>query len=140
MRRPSRVVLDTNVIISALISDGPPRAIVGLCRSRDVQLVTSSAILTELSEVLRRKFGWEASRVEVLLEELRSFAVVVVPEEVVHHIPDDPADDRVLECALEGRVDAIVSGDSRHLQPLGSFCGIPVLAPADHLRAAGNAF
>lgn len=132
-------MLDTNVIISALISAGPPREIVGLCRSREVLLVTSNAILTELSEVLRRKFDWEAPRVEVLLEELRSFALVVVPAEAVHRIPDDPADDRVLECALEGRVDAIVSGDSRHLQPLGSFSGIPILSPTAFVRSVRDA-
>ena len=137
MIRPVRIVLDTNVIISALISDGPPRAIVKLCRSGEVQLVTSGVIIAELSEVLRRKFHWGAPRVETLLQELRSFALVVVPAEAVHRIPDDPADDRVLECALEGGVDTIVSGDSRHLQPLGSFCGIPILSPIAFLRATG---
>jgi len=132
-------VLDTNVIISALVSDGPPRAILKLCRSHEVLLVTSDAILTELSEVLRRKFAWEARKVALLLEELRSFAIVVVPAEVVQCINDDPADDRVLECALEGRVDAIVSADTRHLQPLGSFSGMPVLSPAAFVHVADEA-
>ena len=134
MNRPLRVVLDTNVIISALISAGPPRAIVERCRSSEVLLVTSDAILGELSEVLRQKFGWASGRVAVLVDEIRSFAAVVVPGEPVHRIVDDPADNRVLECAMEGRVDVIVSGDTRHLQPLGSFEDIPIVSPARFIQ------
>ena len=134
MNRPPRVVLDTNVIISALISSGPPRAMVERCRSNEILLVASDALLAELSEVLRRKFGWTSVRVAVLLDEIRSFAVVVVPGEAVECIEDDPADNRVLECALEGRVDVIVSGDTRHLQPLGSFQGIPIVSPAGFMQ------
>lgn len=131
MNTPIRVVLDTNVIVSALISSGPPRTVIELCRTCDILLVTSDALLTELSEVMRRKFRWEADRVAVLLEELRSFAMVVLPGVTVQRIPEDPADNRVLECALEGDVDFVVSGDSRHLQPLGRFEGIPIMSPAE---------
>ena len=130
MSSPVRVVLDTNIIISALISSGPPRTVVEWCRTGDMLFVTSDAILAELSEVMRRKFGWEAERVVVLLEELRSFALVVLPGVTIQQIPDDPADNRVLECALEGQVDYIVSGDTRHLQPLVRFEGIPIVSPA----------
>lgn len=133
MSLPVRVVLDTNVIISALISSGPPRVVVELCRTGDILSVTSDALLTELSEVMRRKFGWEAGRVAVLLEEIRSFSLVVLPGVTVQRISGDPADNRVLECALEGRVDFIVSGDSRHLQPLGWFEGIPIMSPAQFM-------
>lgn len=133
MSPPVRVVLDTNVVISALISSGPPRVVVGLCRTGDILPVTSDALLTELSEVMRRKFGWEANRVAPLLDEVRSFALVVLPGVTVQRIPEDPADNRVLECALEGDVDFIVSGDSRHLQPLVRFEGIPIMSPAQFM-------
>ena len=134
MRPPARVVLDTNVLIFALISSGPPRSVVGMCRIGDILLVTSDAILTELAEVLRRKFQWESDRVAVLLEEIRSFALVVLPGQTVQKIRGDPADNRVLECALEGRVDFIVSGDTRHLQPLDVFEGIPIISPFAFMR------
>lgn len=130
MTRPLRVVLDTNVLVSALNADGPPRRIVEHCRSMDAVLVASDAILSELSEVMRRKFGWSAGQVAVLLQELRSFALVVTPARLVNRIAGDPADNRVLECALEAGADLIVSGDTRHLQPLVSFDGIPILSPA----------
>ena len=132
MNRPLRVVLDTNVIISALIADGPPRRILKRCRLLEVTLFLSDAILTELAEVMRRKFDWSAGQVSVLLQELRTFALVVTPARTVRVIADDPADNRVLECALEAQADVIVSGDTRHLQPLGAFEGIPILSPAEY--------
>jgi uncharacterized protein len=135
VNHPLRVVLDTNVIVSALIADGPPRRILERCRSMEVILFLSDAILTELAEVMRRKFGWSAGQVAVLLQELRAFALVVTPVRVVTRIDDDPADNRVLECALEAQADVIVSGDTRHLQPLGSFDGIPILSPAEFATA-----
>jgi len=60
-------------------------------------------------------------------------ALVVVPAQSVRRFTEDPADNMVLECALEGQVDYIVSGDTRHLQPLGSFEDIPILSPADFI-------
>lgn len=136
MTRPLRVVLDTNVLVSALIADGPPRRIVERCRSLDVVLVVSDAILSELSEVMRRKFFWSAGQVAVLLQELRSFALVVTPSTPVKQVHDDPADNRVLECALEAEADVIVSGDTRHLQPLMSFNGVPIVSPAAFVEQA----
>ena len=139
MTQPFRVVLDTNVIISALISPGTPRHVIDLCRRHDILLVTSDALLAELAGVLRRKFHWDGSHVRVLLDEIRSMALVVVPSQSVRRIAEDPADNMVLECAMEGIADFIVSGDTRHLQPLGSFEGIPILSPADFIVRVGEA-
>ena len=74
----------------------------------------------------------------IVLDELRSVALVVVPAKSVRRIVEDPADNRVLECALEGQVDFIVSGDTRHLQPLGSFEGMPILSPASFIQRIGE--
>ncbi len=86
---------------------------------------------------MRRKFLWSAGQVAVLLQELRSFALVVAPAMPVNRIDDDPADNRVLECALEAEADVIVSGDTRHLQALVSFDGIPVLSPVAFVEREG---
>ena len=118
MSAPALLVLDTNVLISAVLFGGTPEAVVSLCRSGQTQLVTSDAILVELSGVLRRKSGMESRQVVAIVEELRSFAVVVVPATTVDAIAEDPDDNRVLECAVEARADFIVSGDTRHLLAL----------------------
>lgn len=130
MRDPALLVLDTNVLISAVLFGGTPEAIVNLCRSGKTQLVTSDAILVELSGVLRRKFGMEGRQVVAIVEELRSFAMVVVPATTLNVIEVDPDDNRVLECAVEARADFIVSGDTRHLLPLGEYDGISIVSPA----------
>jgi len=132
---PLRVVLDTNVIVSALIADGPPRRVLEHCRSMEHVLFLSDAILAELAEVMRRKFGWSAGQIAVLLQELRAFAVVVTPARPVMQIADDPADNRVLGCALEARAEIIVSGDMHHLQRLQRFEGIPIPSPAAFMAA-----
>ena len=138
MSEPPLLVLDTNIIISALVSSGPPRAVVEACRDGVAQLSMSDALLTEVAEVLRRKFLWRTDQVVVLLEELRSFALVVVPAEHVDEIEADLADNRVLECAIEAGADFIVSGDTRHLLPLGEYRGIPVISPAEMVEQMRN--
>ena len=131
MSAPALLVLDTNVLISAVLFGGTPEGIINLCRSGKTQLVTSDAILVELSGVLRRKFGMESRQVVAVVEELRSFAMVVVPATTVNVIEADPDDNRVLECAVEARADFVVSGDTRHLVALGEYDGIAIVSPAE---------
>jgi len=138
LSQPPLLVLDTNVIIVALLSSGPSRTVVETCRSGVAHMATSDALLAEVAEVLRRKFLWRTDQVVVLLEELRSFALVVVPAEHVDEIEADPADNRVLECAIEAGADFIVSGDTRHLLPLGEYRGIPVISPAEMVEQMRN--
>ena len=130
MSAPALLVLDTNVLISAVLFGGTPEAIINLCRSGKTQLVTSDALLVELSGVLRKKFGMESRQVVAIVEELRSVAMVVVPATTVNVIKGDPDDNRVLECAVEAGADFIVSGDTRHLLPLREHDGIPIVSPA----------
>jgi predicted nucleic acid-binding protein len=61
---------------------------------------------------------------------------VVVPRIALDVIHDDPDDNRILECAVAGHADVIVSGD-RHLLRLKSYEGIPIVRPVDFLRALG---
>ncbi len=125
-----KVVADTNVLVSALIfPGGPPEVFYRLALERRIELVTSRPLLAELGRVLADKFGWEADRVEEVLGQLVRLGEIVDPDEKLAEIEADPADDRVLEAAYEGAVDAIVSGD-RHLLGLGTWRGIVVHSPA----------
>lgn len=134
-----RVVADTNVLVSALIfPGGAPEAVYRLALEGQVELVSSPALLAELGRVLADKFGWEGERAQRAVEQLVRVADVVAPREAVTDIDADPADNRVLEAAAEGRADAIVSGD-RHLLALKSWHGIPIEAPAAFLaRLSGE--
>jgi uncharacterized protein len=133
MKRP-RLVLDTNVLISAIVFGGVPREILHLVMAGEVDCFTSIPILEELHEVLQRpKFGLSAEQAQSIIEELSNLCDVVTPSVSVREITDDPDDDRILECALQAKADVIVSGDA-HLLALATYGGTRILSPADLLK------
>ncbi|MDR7555707.1 MAG: putative toxin-antitoxin system toxin component, PIN family [Armatimonadota bacterium] len=129
--RPSRAVLDTNVYISALFGGNPEDVYLAALRGQ-FRLVTSPAILVELARKLREKFRLPESDIRSYITQIGRHADVVRPRERLRILDDGP-DNRVLECALEGKADVIVSGD-RHLLSLGTYRGIRILRPAEFLR------
>jgi putative PIN family toxin of toxin-antitoxin system len=134
-----RIVADTNVLVSALVfPGGAPETVYRLALTGVVQLVTSRPLLLELARVLVEKFAWDAGRAERAVAQVVRLAVVAEPTERVEVVSADPADDRVLEAARAGAVDAIVSGD-RHLLALASWSGIEILTPAQLVARAGAA-
>ncbi len=132
MSRP-QVVLDSNVLISAIMFGGTPGRVLNLVIAGTVRCGISLPILDEVREVLQRpKFGFTAEQALVIVEELHGLCQLVVPTSRVRAVPSDPDDDMVLECALAVQADAIVSGDS-HLLNLGCYRGVRILSPADFL-------
>ncbi len=133
MKRP-HIVLDTNVLVSALLFGGPPREILDMIVARAVNCSLSLPILDELKDVLQRpKFGLSSQQAMAVVEELSAQCTIVDPFERISVISADPDDDRILECALEARADTIVSGDA-HLRELGVHEGIRILSPSEFLR------
>jgi putative PIN family toxin of toxin-antitoxin system len=127
-----KVVFDTNILVSALVFPGG-RAEAALLRIIDEhdQLLLSKPILDELLGVLARKFSRDAeelARIALLLSDL---ALTVRPRQKLRVVKDDP-DNRVLECALAGHADAIVTGDSALLE-LGEFRGVRVISLREYL-------
>jgi uncharacterized protein len=129
-----RVVADTNVFISALMFGGLPGSFLDLALLQSFLLVTSPALLDELDEKLRLKFGLSPKDADLVRARLQSSAVVVKPTVILEVIKDDPDDNRVLECALAGEENYIVSGD-RHLLQLSSYEGIPILTVRQFMDA-----
>jgi putative PIN family toxin of toxin-antitoxin system len=133
-----KAVLDTNVLLSAFTKpSGRLGALWNAAEKRRFQLLISPAIVAEVAEKLREKFHWEESRI---LRQSKLMAKtgrrIVVPRFVLDVIPDDPDDNRILECAVEGNADLIVSGD-RTLLRLKSYRGIPIVRPIDFHRTLG---
>jgi putative PIN family toxin of toxin-antitoxin system len=110
-----RIVLDTNVVISAHLKDkGAEARVFDLVANRLVSLCVSEAILTEYEGVLsRRKFSIDKERVNLSMDLIRDVAVLVSPTEVVSASSDEP-DNRFLECAEEANADYLVTGNKRH--------------------------
>jgi uncharacterized protein len=132
--KPPRVVLDTNVLISALLFGGTPREILHMIIAGVIDCSISSAILDELREVLQRpKFGFSAQQALSVVEELSDLCEVVSPSKRVYAVKNDPDDNRILECALQAKADVVVSGDA-HLLALSTHEGVRILSPSDFLK------
>jgi putative PIN family toxin of toxin-antitoxin system len=132
-----RVVLDTNIYISALNFGGTPEQVLTLARKGRMELFISAPILNEIERVLRRKFKWPMNRIGEASALLKEFATIVEPVERVSAIAKDEPDNRVLECAAAAKANVIVSGDS-HLRELGNFRGIRILSPRAFLDTTMN--
>lgn len=131
---PRRIVLDTNVLASALAFGGVPRSVLEFARRGIIEMFFSAFILDELRRVLASsKVRWRSSEVEAAIREIESFGRLVDPKEKVSAIAAFDADNRILECALESRAEAIVTGNLRHIRPLGDFRGIRILTPREFL-------
>jgi putative PIN family toxin of toxin-antitoxin system len=131
----SRVVLDTNVYVSALMFGGLPGSLLDLAFLRSFTLLISPVLLDELDEKLREKFGVSPEDTVLVRARLENVAEVVEPGEALNVITDDPDDNRVLECAVKGRADLIVSGD-RHLLKLAGYQGISIVTVRQFMEAA----
>jgi putative PIN family toxin of toxin-antitoxin system len=110
-----RIVLDTNVLISGLLSPhGPPGRILDLVLAGELVLVVDDRILSEYRDVLARpRFGFRRADREALLEYLKQTSEAVLASPVTSELPD-PGDLPFLETALEGQVDSLVTGNLRH--------------------------
>lgn len=133
-----RLVLDTNVVASALLWGGVPRQLLQAARDRRIQLFTSPALLAELAGILRRpkfdkKIAASGLSIEQLVEHYALLAQAIQPAMIEPTIHDDPDDDQVLACALAANADFIVSGD-HHLLDLGIFADIPIVTVSEVSR------
>lgn len=128
-----RVVLDTNVVVSGLGWPGPPATILDAVSDGRLVLVTSAPLLAELRRVLAYPKLARIVRDAAQLAELIEYSSVIVTPTQTLAVVSDESDNRVLEAAVEGGADYIVSGDA-DLLDLGSFQGIPVFRPAEFVE------
>jgi uncharacterized protein len=124
------VTADTNVYISTLEFGGQPLEILNAARRGHIRLDISPPLLDEIHRVLRDKFSWSEDRLQRLAFRLSRFTSLVNPTTIIHAIPEDPDDNRVLECGVEARSLFIVTGDADLLR-LGRYGGISILRVAD---------
>ncbi|MBI4310651.1 MAG: putative toxin-antitoxin system toxin component, PIN family [Chloroflexi bacterium] len=130
-----KVVLDTNVIVSALNFPGNERQVLDMARMRRYTFYLSPFIVEETVGVLQRKFGWSAERATAAIELLLSWATLLEPEVRVSAIAHEHVDNRVLECAVESGADFLVTGDRQHLLPLGTFQGVRIVTAREFLAS-----
>lgn len=128
-----KVVLDTNVIVSGFnFAGSKPAKILDLVAGGAIVNFVSDHIIKETRNILIRKFFWTEEEAESAEFWLRNFSEVVRPQTsiaVIAHAPDN----RILECALEGQANLIISGD-HHLIDLKTYQRVKIVDPATFLE------
>ena len=129
-----RVVFDTNIYISAILFGGKPEKLLRLAKEGVFELLISGEIMAEIARVLRIKFGWESWRISMVIDEIRENTTLITPARRIQAVAEDEADNRVLECALEGGASYVISGDKHHLLPLKEFMGVKIVSASEFLE------
>jgi len=129
-----KVVIDTNVLVSATLFGGNPEQVLDSAEEGKIKILISEEILEEFKEVLQRKFGFSLDIVEVTVSAIKEISTLVTPTQRLNVIKKKEDDNRILECAVEGKVQYIVSGDKRHLLSLKEYQGMKILSPAKFLK------
>ena len=132
-----RVVIDTNVLISAIFWTGKPKQLLNRVRHEVITFVTSNDLLNELKEILIRRdkpFHVSDNEADQVVEKMRGLAEIVKVHSRIT-VCHDEMDNKVLACAVDGKAEYIISGDI-HLLGLGSFKSIRIMAVSDFLNQA----
>lgn len=134
-----RVVIDTNVIVSGILNPhGSPGRIVNALLSQAITVLHDDRILSEYRDVLLRpKFGFSRSDVEVLLDFVESAGEHISAEPLSLTLPD-PNDLPFLEVATSGSADALITGNMKHFKPRRGQHDVLLITPADFLRRYGK--
>jgi uncharacterized protein len=128
------IVCDSNVLISALcFPGGAPDRIFQHILSLRLKHATSPDILTEIEQVLHRKFRHLHDHIPDILRLIEEVSQLVYPNRRLNIVIDDPADNRILECAVAAKAQFLITGDKKHLLPLKSFQGIQIVSPREFL-------
>ena len=130
-----RIVLDTNILISAFVSNkGASAQILARCQAGELELLISPESIAELRRVLtypslRKRFRYSDEQIEAFVTFLEQAAIVLSPPVSVRAVPADADDDKFVALALAGQAQYLVSGDD-HLLQVGQYQGVTILKPA----------
>jgi putative PIN family toxin of toxin-antitoxin system len=135
-----RAVLDSSVLVSAFLANGgTPATLLALARTGAFSLCASPELLAETAHALlrpkhqkRRRYAPE--EVATFCASLAAVAEMVTDLPALRVVPGDPKDDMVVATAVAARADWLVTGDRRHLLPLGSYAGIRIVTPRRFLE------
>jgi len=133
-----RIVVDTNVLVSAALWPGPPHRILELAEAGEITLCVTESMIEELKGVLqRRKFRSRLRALRTSVEEIMAGLLPLVelylPTNAPGSVPPDPDDEIFIACALSAGAAFIISGDD-HLLRLKQYDAIRIVRPAEFLR------
>ncbi|MDP1722195.1 MAG: putative toxin-antitoxin system toxin component, PIN family [Candidatus Gottesmanbacteria bacterium] len=127
-----RVVIDTNVLVSAIVYGGIPKQILALVVDEHITGVATRVLVAELIDVLSKKFHFSTRRLADSESLIQDSFLIIQPEKTIALLDDDD-DNRVLEAAAEGACGYIVTGDTDLLR-LKQYKAIAIMTPAEFLE------
>jgi putative PIN family toxin of toxin-antitoxin system len=130
--QPLRLVLDTNIVVAGLLWNGPPRRLLEAAIAGEVELFSSPVLLDELAHTLGySKFAARidsfGTSIAALVAQYTALVSLVAPASVPRVVANDADDDHVIAAAVAARAELIVTGDRKHLLPIGSHQGIAIV-------------
>ncbi len=132
--RKNRIVVDTNVMISAVFFKGKPYVILDAWRTGKLEIILSQEIIEEYSEVLERlSKKYPSIDTSGILSMFTTGCRMVEPEAIDKQICEDPDDDKFIAAAIGGEIEIVISGD-KHLLDVNGYSGIEILRPADFIE------
>jgi len=143
---PLRLVLDTNVVVSGLLWNGPPRRLLQAAIDGEVDLFSSAVLLDELAHTLgytkfTKRVESFGTSIATLAAQYAALVSLVAPASVPRVAANDADDDHVIAAAVAARAELIVTGDRKHLLPIGTHQGIAIVTArevVDRLEATRN--
>ncbi|MBI4796392.1 MAG: putative toxin-antitoxin system toxin component, PIN family [Deltaproteobacteria bacterium] len=136
-----KVVLDTNVLVSAFLKpESNPALILSLFSEGYLTVCLSEEILAEYGEVLKREKFKKLDRgsINKFISQIEKQALMVRPQVSANVVSVDPADNKFLECALESKADYLITGNAKHF-PFKKFRDTQVINPKDFIDLLGEA-
>lgn len=137
-----KIVIDTNVLISATFWNGASSEIINKVEENEIELILSEDIFKEYCEVLdyeeiQNKIKNKNLEMKRSAEKILSISSIIVPKNKFEVIKEDIEDNKILECAVEGNVNYIVTQDN-HLLKLKKFENIKILDPKEFIEILNN--
>lgn len=133
-----RITADTNVLISSTFWYGSSNKIMEKVENKEIELVLSREIIKEFTKVLeyeeiQQKIKNKNLEMRRTVEKIASISTIVEPKQKLNVVKDDAKDNKIIECAVEGNVDYIISQD-KHLLKLKEYKEIKIVLPEDFLK------
>ncbi len=133
-----KITLDTNILISATFWDGASAKIIDRIENKKIDLILSKEIIEEYSEVLnykeiQNKIQNKNLEIKKSIGKVIALSEIVIPQKKFNIVKNDPDDNKIIECAVEGNVNYIITND-KHLLKLKEFRGIKIIKPEELLK------
>ncbi len=134
-----KIIIDTNVLVSATFWEGEAYKIMQLIEQKKVQCFLSKEILKEYNEVMHsdeiiEKAEEKHLSIKSTIIKIIEMCEIVEPKRKIDAVKEDSEDNKIIECAVEAQVDYIVTYDRRHLLKLKEFEGIKIISPTEFMK------